>query len=135
MNSKFFIFLFLSLIVMMTSCSKDEAKDPNEVTNDRLVKNTWVVRSFTADGVEVMKVLYNDFEMRYTKEDKNNGNARWRTINLFGQASNDESKYTIRNQGKEIDLDGDIFEITVDDSKLLLTGSVGGERWVIDARK
>lgn len=135
MNSKFLIQLFVLVTLFLTSCSKDEPKDPNEVTNDKLQNTTWVVKSFTSDGVELMKVLYNSMDITFTKEDKNNGSTRWKIINTAGQASNLDGKYTVKNQGKELDIDGDLFDITVDGQKLLLSGSVDGEKWIIDARK
>lgn len=135
MNSKFFITVLLLSTMLSYSCSKDEKKDANEVTNDKLQNTTWIVRSFTADGVEVMKVLYNSMDITFTKEDKFNGSTRWKIINTLGQASNLDGKYTIRNQGKEIDVSGDLFDITVDGQRLSLSGSVDGEKWIIDARK
>jgi hypothetical protein len=135
MNTRFFIANLLILTLFFTSCTKDDPKDPNESLNDKIVNVSWNVRSFTADGVETMQVLYNSMEINFTKEDKNNGSTRWRLINTAGQASNLDGKYTIRNQGKEIDVDGDLFDITVDGQKLLLSGNVDGERWLIDARK
>jgi len=135
MQTRFFISAFLMLSLLISSCSKDDPKDPNEVTNDRLVKHSWEVRSFTADGVETMKVLYNSIDMSFTKEDKTNGRSSWRVINTLAQASNLESKYSVRNQGREIDLDGDLMDISVDDNNLTFKGNVGGERWVIEARK
>lgn len=135
MNTRFFIANLLILILLFTSCAKDDPKDPNESLNDKIVNVNWNVRSFTADGVETMQVLYNSMEITFTKEDKNNGSTRWRLINTAGQATNLDGKYTIRNQGKEIDVDGDLFDITVDGQKLLLSGNVDGERWIIDARR
>lgn len=135
MNTKFFIANLLILTLLFTSCTKDDPKDPNESLNDKIVNVSWNVRSFTADGVETMQVLYNSMEITFTKEDKNNGSTRWRLINTAGQATNLDGKYTIRNQGKEIDVDGDLFDITVDGQKLLLSGNVDGERWIIDARR
>lgn len=135
MNTRFIIANLLILTFLFTSCTKDDPKDPNESLNDKIVNVNWNVRSFTADGVETMQVLYNSMEITFTKEDKNNGSTRWRLINTAGQATNLDGKYTIRNQGKEIDVDGDLFDITVDGQKLLLSGNVDGERWIIDARR
>jgi len=135
MNSKFFITVLLLSTMLSYSCSKEEKKDANEVTNDKLQNTTWIVRSFTADGVEVMKVLYNSMDITFTKEDKFNGSTRWKIINTLGQASNIDGKYNIKNQGKEIDVSGDLFDITVDGQRLSLFGSVDGEKWIIDARK
>ncbi|MBK9150527.1 MAG: hypothetical protein IPM26_05810 [Saprospiraceae bacterium] len=123
------------MILAMLSCKKDEVKDPNEATNDKISANIWSVRSFTSDGVELMDVLLNSMDLRFTKEDKTNGTARWTLISTLGQTTRIEGKYNVRNSGKEIDFDGDIFEVTVDNTKLLLTGRVDGEKWVIDARK
>lgn len=135
MNKKIFYPTLFMLSFLFMACNKDEKKDPNEATNDKIIGTLWNVRSFTADGVETIKVLYNSMDIRFTKEDSNNGSTRWTIINTLGQATNLDGKYTIRNQGKEIDVDGDLFDITVDGQKLLLSGNVGGEKWVIDARK
>lgn len=135
MNTKLILSLFLTILLFLTSCSKDEQKDPNEALNDKIRDTTWVVRSFTVDGVETMQVLYNSMDITFIKEDKTNGSTRWKIINTLGQSSNLDGKYTIRNQGKELEVDGDLFDITLDGQKLLLSGNVDGERWIIDARK
>lgn len=135
MNTKFFLSSLLTIMLFLTSCSKEEQTDPNEALNDKIKDTTWVVRSFTADGVETMQVLYNSMDITFTKEDKTNGSTRWKIINTLGQSSNLDGKYTIRNQGKELEVDGDLFDITLDGQKLLLSGNVDGERWIIDARK
>lgn len=135
MKTKKSITILALLVLAFASCTKEEPIDPNEALNDQIKNISWNVRSFTADGVETMQVLYNSIEISFTKEDKTNGSTRWRIINTLGQASNLDGKYSIRNQGKEIDLDGDLFDITLEGQKLLLSGNVDGERWIIDARR
>ena len=135
MKSKFLTVIgIVVLMLSFTSCSKEEA-DPNIVLNDKLVGSSWNVRSFTADGVETMTVLYNTIEITFTKEDPSNGSTKWRLINTIGQATNLDYKYNIRNQGREIQVGTDLFDISVDGNKLSLIGTVAGERWIIDARK
>lgn len=133
LNLKSIIFACLAMFVFL-SCGKDD-KDPNEKVNDQISANSWNVKSFTADGVEQMGFVLNSYEMNYSKEDSNAGTTRWTLINTAGQAQKFESKYTIRNQGKELDLDGDVFEISIKDNKLSMNGSIGTVKWIIDARK
>ena len=133
LNFKSIIFACFAMFVFL-SCGKDD-KDPNEKVNDQITANSWSVKSFTADGVEQMGFGLNSYDMTYSKEDSNAGTTRWTLINTAGQAQKFESKYTIRNQGTELDVEGDIFEISIKDNKLSMNGSVGTVKWIIDARK
>jgi hypothetical protein len=121
--------LFGLLLSALSSCEKD----------DKLVRDfsgEWKIRSFTADGIEIMGSLVKSSKFEFEK----NGDFEW-TINYTdGSTDISEGEYTIDADDDEIRFEadnGDIdkMEFDLDGDDLELSGIFEQNRVVIKARK
>ncbi len=146
MKLRFFLLPLLGTFLVFSSCKKESTPAPapppagpsvdaNESTNNQLSSGSWTVTSWTSNGVEAMQSLFNSIIMTYKKEDKNNGSATWAMIDVTGASQNISDRYTIRNNGKEIEFDGTIFNISVSGSNLNIDGNFQGTAVRISAKK
>lgn len=137
MKSRFLLLSVMSMFLIFTSCKKDSSTsaDANETMNNSVSANTWTVTSWTNNGVESMQTAWNSVIMTYKKEDKNNGSFSWAIIDMSGGTANMTGKYTIQNNGKEINLDGDIANISISGGNLTIDGNIQGTAMIIKAKK
>ena len=153
MKLKHLLFPILSVMVMSSySCKKESTPAPatpttptpttptadaNETTNNAL-QGTWTVSSFVTAGVEVIggATGYKSMKFSFQKEDKNDGSMIYEAITAANANEYEKSKYTIRNNGKELtDGSGSTFNVTVSGSNLTLEGSFNSLVVKITAKK
>ncbi len=144
MRSNYFFASVLSIGLLFSSCKKEATPAPttptatvdaNEAKNNAISSGSWTVTSYTENGTERMQSALNSFTMTFKKEDKNNGNTTWALIDLTGGAQNITGKYEVRNNGTEIDMEGDILGFTVSGSSLTIEGNFQGTAVKIVAKK
>ena len=146
MKKKYFFLPLLSMVLIFSSCKKEAAPAPapttptatvdaNEAKNNAISGNAWTVTSYTENGVERMQSTFNSFTMTYKKEDKPNGSATWALIDVNGASQNISAKYSILNNGTEINLDGDIMSFTVSGSSLVIEGNYQGTAVKITSKR
>ena len=126
------IFIGILLLgILFTACEKT---DPNAETNN-LLQGDWEVESWTLDGVEQMGSNVNTFDIEFKAETDIGGETEWSFIDVLGQAGKIEADYTVENEGKEIDVEGDDLTVTFSGNVLKLSGNLDGNRWEIEAEK
>ncbi len=121
--------LFAILLSSLSSCEKD----------DKLVRDIsgeWKIRSFTADGVEIMGSLVKSSKFEFEK----NGDFEWTINYIDGSTDISEGEFTIDAEDDEIRFEadnGDIdkMEFDLDGDDLELSGIFEQNRVVIKARK
>lgn len=135
---RFFLLSIMSMSLIFSSCKKESnppAIDANETVNNQIASGSWTVTSWTANGVELIQSVYNSVIITCTKEDKNNGTVVLAMIDMGGGSQNETDKYMIRNNGKEIEIDGDVLTISVSGTNLTLEGNIQGVAAKITAKK
>lgn len=144
MKSKILLLSATSLFLAFASCKKDSTpapvtpvvvKEANEILNDKISSGTWAVTSFTVNGSETVKTVFNSIDMVFKKEDKENGTSTWTLIDMSGATTKESDKYAIRNKGTELDLGGDILNITNNGNTLRIEGNLNGDYVIINAKK
>lgn len=123
-TSNFFRICFSLLLLSLISFSCNNV-DPNEETNNDLVGN-WNVTSLLVDGVEQVGLTLNALEIEFKITTEFGGETEWLFYDLAGLPSNWESDYTIQSDGSEVIIDGEVFNIEINDDQLELTGVVDG---------
>ena len=134
--SKLLLCFLLGSVTLITSCGDDEV-DPNQALNDRLIGD-WDVESLRIDGEEFIPVGIQSFTMEYDREGPAEGEADWNITynpNLGLAPVRIRGDYEIKNNGMEIDFDGDDLDIEIDGDELTLEGTIEGERWEIEAER
>ena len=131
------LLLLLGGPVLLTGCKKDEddvTVDPNIEINSQLQGN-WEVTSYTSDGVEYLGTIFQSLDMDFEKEGPSEGEVEMTLVDSEGSTLIETTDYTVRNNGKEIDLEDVMeFEIDLDGDDLQLEGiDEDGYRVVIKA--
>jgi Lipocalin-like domain len=121
--------LFALLLGAMSSCEKDE-----KLTRD--ISGEWEIRSFTADGVEIMGSLVRSSKFEFEKD----GDFEWTISYTDGSTDIASGEYEIDAEDQEIRLEsdnGDIdkMDFDLDGDDLELSGIFEQNRVVIKARK
>jgi hypothetical protein len=121
--------LFALLLSALSSCEKDD-KLVRDITGE------WKIRSFTADGVEIMGSLVKSSKFEFEK----NGDFEWIINYIDGSTDISEGEFTIDAEDDEIRFEadnGDIdkMEFDLDGDDLELSGIFEQNRVVIKARK
>ncbi len=129
-----FLMLAIGLSVFtFASCEDDEPTVSEQLNGE------WDVKSFTADGVEVMGTLVTSFELEFDDEGDDQGETKWTIIFSTGQTEVIEGEYEVRDGGKELRISDSSeridFDMDLSGDELELTGIVSGERWEIEAEK
>jgi len=121
----------LLLGIIFTACEK---VDPNVETNN-LLQGDWEVESWTLDGVEQMGSNVNTFDIEFLSQTDTGGETEWSFIDALGNAGKIEADYTVKSEGREIDVEGDDLSVTFTANLLKLSGNIDGNRWEIEAEK
>ncbi|MBS1588128.1 MAG: hypothetical protein JST52_00795 [Bacteroidetes bacterium] len=144
MKLKFLLLPLLGLFITFASCKKDSpaptptptpTADANETMNNTINGGTWSISTFTANGTEIIQSVYQAIKMDYKKEDKTNGTSTWTLIEMGGATKIESHKYSIRNNGTELQIDSDILSISVSGGTMTLSGNLGGISTIIKAKK
>jgi hypothetical protein len=131
-STKLLTLLMLGTFTFLTSCGDEETTDLNQETNV-LLEGNWDVTSLTEDGVETIGYEYTSWKMDFSKETPQGGEVEMTIIFTDGTTDQGDADYSIRNEGRQISIDGDEMRIKVDGDELTLTGNMDGTRVELEA--
>jgi len=129
-NLKLLFFAFTFLMVGLTSCTDDL-----NVTSTEMIEGTWEMESFLDDNQERIGVALTDASIEFISSNSTGGSSKWVLNTVLGTNENFDIIYSVINDGKEINLAGDIFTLEFVGEKIRLTGNTSSSEWIIEAKK
>ena len=145
---RFSFLLLIAVLLTSSSCignlfggDDDDDVPESERVNDRL-QGEWEVTSWRLNGQEVIRRGVSEFIMDFEKDEFDDGEVEW-DIDFTDPSTQDQRidlSYLISEDGEEITIDGDTYEIDFDgNDEFELDGNVqtnnGSQRWQMELER
>lgn len=131
--------LLLLMLPSLVSCEKDKPEQPVPTLKEKLVGD-WEIKSFTIDGVEVKGTFILASKMEFETYTGSNGDFEWSINYTDGTNDTQSGDYEVDEEDKEITLENNEgerlkFDVDLDGDDLELSGTLDGERYVLQAER
>ena len=130
LNMKIKNFSVLLILIFSFTTINCKKESPNEITNE-ILKGKWSVPFITIEGIEY-QVQSSNFEMTFFTGGGIDGTSIWETP--FDPYV--EMPYEVKNDGTQIDFDGETFNIRkLTQNELIIHGNWEESFWKITAKR
>ncbi|HZV70555.1 MAG TPA: hypothetical protein VFG10_13465 [Saprospiraceae bacterium] len=123
--------VFCLISAFLFGCSKED----HNKRNNELLQGKWIVSSWLyGDDEQMGGILAHSYTMEFTSTSETGGDAKWTIINGTGYVTHLDYPYTVTDDGKKLEFNGE-WDLSVSENSLHVESTVVSSHYELQAER